>query len=110
MRHVSPGSTIHTDGFASYKGLATLPVVPPYIHRTVNHTLFFRDPITGAHTNNVEAYWASVKKSFKRGGQTSSNLLQQKIDEKMWRERYGKTPEETFENIMSQMAEYTALN
>ncbi|KII69242.1 hypothetical protein RF11_04015 [Thelohanellus kitauei] len=110
MRHVSPGSTIHTDGFASYKGLATLPVVPPYIHRTVNHTLFFRDPITGAHTNNVEAYWASVKKSFKRGGQTSSNLLQQKIDEKMWRERYGKTQEETFENIMSQMAEYTALN
>ncbi|KII66429.1 hypothetical protein RF11_02073 [Thelohanellus kitauei] len=109
MRHVLGGSIIHTDGFASYKGLETLPVNPPYVHETVNHSLFFRDPLTGAHTNNVEAYWASVKKSFKRGGQTRRILLQPKIDEKMWRERFGKTPEEAFENILSHIAEYEAL-
>ncbi|KII68875.1 hypothetical protein RF11_03777 [Thelohanellus kitauei] len=71
-------------------GLETLPVNPPYVHETVNHSLFFR--LTGAHTNNVETYWASVKKSFKRGVQTRRILLQPKIDEKMWRERFGKTP------------------
>ncbi|KII66633.1 hypothetical protein RF11_01899 [Thelohanellus kitauei] len=73
MYHAASKLAFHID-----LGLETLPVDPPYIHQTVNHSLFFRDPITGAHTNNVEAYWASVKKSFKRGGQTSTNLLQQK--------------------------------
>ncbi|KII74108.1 hypothetical protein RF11_08486 [Thelohanellus kitauei] len=29
MRHVLEGSLIHTDGFASYKGLEQLPVNPP---------------------------------------------------------------------------------
>ncbi|KII62564.1 hypothetical protein RF11_05194 [Thelohanellus kitauei] len=82
-------------------GSATLSVYPQYIHQTVNHSVFFRDQITGSHTNNVEAYCDSVKKSFQRGGQTN---------EKMWRERYGKTPEEVFEKIISQWAEYTALN
>ncbi|KII71008.1 hypothetical protein RF11_13160 [Thelohanellus kitauei] len=33
-------------------GLETLPVNPPYVHET--------DPVTGAHTNNVEAYWSSM--------------------------------------------------
>ncbi|KII67300.1 hypothetical protein RF11_07723 [Thelohanellus kitauei] len=63
--------------------------------------LIREDPITGAHTNNVEGYCASVKKAFIRAVQTN---------EKIWREQYGKTPEETFEIIMSKMAEYNDLN
>ncbi|KII65103.1 hypothetical protein RF11_16129 [Thelohanellus kitauei] len=110
MRHVSGGSIIHTDGFSSYKGLEELQIDPPYVHQSVNHKIFFKDPLTGAHTNNVEAYWAAIKKSFKRGGQTRRSLLQSKIDEKMWRERFAKTPEEAFENIMSQIAEFSNLN
>ncbi|KII69081.1 hypothetical protein RF11_10635 [Thelohanellus kitauei] len=91
-------------------GLEELQIDPPYVHQSVNHKIFFKDPLTGAHTNNVEAYWAAIKKSFKRGGQTRRSLLQSKIDEKMWRERFAKTPEEAFENIMSQIAEFSNLN
>ncbi|KII72379.1 hypothetical protein RF11_14129 [Thelohanellus kitauei] len=57
-------------GFAIVDNLGSekLPVNPPYVHETVNHSLFFRDALTGAATNHVVADWAYVKKSFKMGG------------------------------------------
>jgi len=36
-----------------------------YVHRTVNHSRHFRDPVTGVCTNHVEAYWSAVKAKFK---------------------------------------------
>ncbi|KII61040.1 hypothetical protein RF11_14768 [Thelohanellus kitauei] len=56
---------LHGLAFHLSLGLSNLPVDPPYIHKTVNHSLFFR---------------ASVKKSFKRGGPKRESLLPSKID------------------------------
>lgn len=43
QRYVAPGSTITTDGWRSYRSLGGT-----YIHRVVNHSLNFVDPVTGA--------------------------------------------------------------
>nr|XP_047123618.1 uncharacterized protein LOC124806602 [Hydra vulgaris] len=50
---VAPGSIIHSDQWASYTNLNNLG----YNHFTVNHTINFVDPDTGATTNHVESFW-----------------------------------------------------
>jgi len=30
-------------------------------HKTVDHSKNFKDPITGAHTNNIESLWSKIK-------------------------------------------------
>ena len=37
-----------------------------YIYQTVNHLVHYVDPVTGVHTNNIEARWSTCKASFKR--------------------------------------------
>ena len=50
QRWVLPGTTIYTDGWRAYKQLPDLG----YTHSWVNHTLYFKDPVTGVHTNRQE--------------------------------------------------------
>lgn len=50
---VHPLSIIHTDLWKAYSRLGE----EGYIHRTVNHSKFFKDPVTGVHTNCIEAIW-----------------------------------------------------
>ncbi|GFO50078.1 hypothetical protein PoB_007658300 [Plakobranchus ocellatus] len=44
IRHVEPGSIIHTDGLPSYNNIDTLPVNPPFHHLVVVHEQNFVDP------------------------------------------------------------------
>jgi len=46
-----------SDCWDAYRDLGSLG----YTHRTVNHSINFVDPVTGAHTNTIEATWRSVK-------------------------------------------------
>ena len=46
---------------------------------TVNHSLFFVDPVTGVHTQTIESYWNRVRR----------DMLPGYLDEFMWRERVG---------------------
>eukprot|EP00731_Ephydatia_muelleri_P011616 Em0006g510a len=50
-QHVRPGTTVYSDEWAAYHQLST---ATGNVHLTVNHSLHFVDPVTGAHTQGVE--------------------------------------------------------
>ena len=83
--HSAPGTIIHSDQWAAYNAIPTLPNVAT--HSVVNHSLRFVDPATGTHTQNVESYWNRVKTKFKRMKGCDGDQLPSYLDEFMWRER-----------------------
>lgn len=52
QEYINPGSVIYSDLWRAYGGIAALP--QGYQHLTVNHSMHFIDPQTGAHTQSVE--------------------------------------------------------
>ena len=68
IRH---GTTIMSDMWAAYGGIQAMG----YAHLTVNHTYEFVDPITGAHTQNVENSWKNAKQSNKKRNGTHRSML-----------------------------------
>lgn len=63
-RFVLPGTTIMTDCWKGYDQLRN----EDFQHFTVNHSLNFVDPTTGAHTQNIERLWVEVRKRVPKGG------------------------------------------
>ena len=61
-QHVQPGTVIYSNEWAAYNQLAT---TTGNVHLTVNHSLHFVDPQTGAHTQGVESTWSSCKKMMR---------------------------------------------
>lgn len=57
--HIEPGSTIHSDEHAGYRGLGGLF----FGRETVNHSAgeYVRD---GVHTNSIESVWAVLKRGL----------------------------------------------
>lgn len=99
---VAPGSIIHSDSWRAYANVARLG----FQHGMVNHHIQFVNPVTGVHTNNVERYWGSVKKKIKRVCGSNEPLLPSYLDEFMWRERYGETHGEAFNNLLLHLSEW----
>jgi len=83
---VAPGSVVVSDMWAAYGGVRNLP--GGYQHLTVNHSLNFLDPITGAHTNNAEGQWSQVKRKFRAMNGTSDALFPTYLLEYMWRKEH----------------------
>jgi transposase-like protein len=54
---LEPGTTVISDCWGAYNNLGSLG----YEHRTVNHSIWFKNPISGAHTNTIESTWSRVK-------------------------------------------------
>jgi len=52
--HVAPHSTIMNDEWAAYR---QLPNFNNYTHMTVNHSVNFVNPVTGANTKKIESNW-----------------------------------------------------
>jgi hypothetical protein len=54
---IEPGTTVISDCWGAYNNVGSLG----YEHRTVNHSIGFRDPVSGEHTNTTEGTWSRVK-------------------------------------------------
>ena len=70
---------------AAYSQLSTTVGV---VHRTVNHSLHFVDPVTGAHTQGVEGMWSACKRMM-REETMNSQLFDTYLPEYMWRQKFG---------------------
>ncbi|KAK7879808.1 hypothetical protein WMY93_033528, partial [Mugilogobius chulae] len=70
--HVRIGSAILSDEWRAYRILPALG----YTHYTVNHSRYYVDPHTGAHTQHLERAWRSYKDTIWRlRGNRNDSLL-----------------------------------
>jgi hypothetical protein len=83
QNHVAPGTQIWSDCWRSYFRLATLPEA--YIHLTVNHSLYFTDPITGVNTNAIEGAWSRLRHSVVRTKRGVGRELRYHLAELWWK-------------------------
>ena len=101
QQHVRPGSIVWSDEWRAYR-VQNLSNVTQ--HQTVNHSITFRNPTTGVHTQNIESYWnrlkTRLKSRFKRMKGVHQSMLSSYMDEFMWRECHGNSASVTFTNII----------
>ena len=67
---ILPGTTIISDYWRSYCCLER----EGYKHLRVNHSLNFKDPETGAHSNNIESSWRAAKAITTSSGRRKSHI------------------------------------
>ena len=79
-------SVVYSDEWRAYNQVGNIPGLE---QRTVNHSLFFVDPVTGVHTQTIESYWNRVKTKLKTMKGVRRDMLPGYLDEFMWRERAG---------------------
>ena len=61
-QHIQTGTMVYSDEWRAYNQVDNIPGLE---HRTVNHSLFFVDPVAGVHTQTIESYWNRVKTKLK---------------------------------------------
>ena len=101
--HTRPGTIIHSDEWAAYNRVQSLPNVAS--HETVNHSLEFVNSTTGTHTQNIESYWNRSKTKIKRMKGCHQHMIPSYLDEFMWRERHGKTASQALSSIIRDIAD-----
>ena len=84
--HVKPGSIVYSDEWSAYNQLSA---ITGHIHRTVNHSLYFVDPATGAHTQGVEGMWSACNRMMREEKTMHSKLSDTYLPEFMWRRNFG---------------------
>ena len=99
--HVATGSIVHSDEWRAYHRIQSQLGLQ---HHTVNHSIQFRTA-AGVHTNHVESYWNRAKMKIKTMRGCTEDELSSYLDEFMYKERYGRTPESAFWNIISHITE-----
>jgi transposase-like protein len=64
QKWILPETTIISDCWKAYGTLGNIG----YEHLTVNHSITFKDPETGAHTNQIESTWNATKRTLPPSG------------------------------------------
>ncbi|GFT22727.1 mitotic-spindle organizing protein 2A [Trichonephila clavipes] len=82
---VVPGSVIISDCWRAYNCLSH----EGYQHLRVNHSLTFKDPETGTHTNSIEGTWSAIKRSLRNHAAHVEGQFDHYLAEYMWRRRRG---------------------
>jgi transposase-like protein len=82
--YIKPGTTIMSDEWKAYDKLGEVG----YNHLTVNHSLNFVDPLSGAHTQRVENMWKNAKMRNKKHCGTAQSMIDSYLCEFMWRQRH----------------------
>ena len=100
-QHVWPGSTVLSDEWSSY---SQLTAITGNTHLTVNYSLHFVDPTTGAHTQSVEGMWNCCKRMMQEEKVMNSALFETYLPEFMWRKRFGGPI--AFGNILKHIAQH----
>ncbi|CAI5678506.1 unnamed protein product [Oreochromis niloticus] len=81
--HVRIGSSVISDEWRAYRVLPNLG----YEHHTVNHSRWYVDPRTGAHTQHLERAWRSYKEQIWRlRGNRNDRLLSEHLTVIEWNE------------------------
>lgn len=82
--HIRPGSIVHSDLWKAYCCLTDDTGLE---HRTVNHSCNFKDPVTGVHTNTIEATWSAFKRTIKTRSRTPEGI-DDGIEVFIWRRKH----------------------
>ena len=88
-QYIRPGSIIYSDEWKAYAGISK---VNNYEHRTVNHSKFFVNPLTGAHTQQIESLWSQMKRMMREERTMNSQLFESYLPEFMWRKKFHSKP------------------
>ncbi|XP_050691605.1 uncharacterized protein LOC126983150 [Eriocheir sinensis] len=84
---ILPGSTIVSDMWKAYEKIEDISGYN-FKHLTVNHSENFVDPITGAHTQQIESTWNLLKRRNKRHCGTKREMMDGYLCEFIWRRRH----------------------
>lgn len=90
--YVHPESIILSDCWKAYTDLNLMFSK----HSTVNHSLHFKDPITGIHTNTIEGNWSAIKDQTSRTYRTKTRINTYLVRYMFLRNH----PSDTFETIL----------
>ena len=99
QQFILPGTCIMSDMWHAYSGLMNLP--QGYLHLTVNHSVNFVDPNTGATTIHIKSMWQKAKQKYKKHFGTNQHLLETFLNKFMWMWWFGGSCAEAFQNLIS---------
>ncbi|PLK22698.1 hypothetical protein C0V72_13615 [Porphyrobacter sp. TH134] len=96
VARVKPGSKVVTDTLSGYQKLAQ----HGFQHVQINHSIAFHD-FRGHTTNNIEAYWATVRRMFRAARQVSRENLWTFLAEIEFKYNRRDTKDSIFEELIS---------
>ena len=105
-KHILPGTIIYSDCWSSYNRVKELH----FEHLTVNHSLNFKNPQNGAHTNGIESTWNSAKIHFKAMRGANRKYLATYLNEFMWRKNNCSSRYQAGEKILEEIGKIFPAN
>lgn len=109
QRRIRYGSIIITDKWRGYLHLEILLNFRQYLHFVVDHSRNFVDPISGAHTQTIEAMFSVMKRKLRRKGTKLGSI--NKIIDNYHVDRFVMNNRENLMfNMLSYIKEYELYN